>query len=110
MKSRSKKILLVLVGIIAVAVIAGSLVTGGEKTTKVQAEKVKVMDIVEEVSASGYVQPQNKVNITSEVTAEIISIPVVDGQVVHRGDLLVQLDTVQLQKDAEQYLYLSHPK
>jgi len=74
-------------------------------TTKVNTELVEVIDIIEEVSASGYVHPQTRVNITSEVTAEIIEIPVVDGQRIVKGELLVLLDTVQLQKDVDQYLY-----
>ena len=69
------------------------------------AENAKTEDIVEEVSASGYIQPQNRVNITSEVTAEIIALPVKEGQSVNKGDLLVVLDTVQLQKDLEQTKY-----
>ena len=99
---KNKKLLMILGGIVAVAIIVGNIVSSGEKTTKVKTELVEIIDITEEVSASGYVQPQTRVNITAEVTAEIIGIPVVDGQRIFKGDLLVLLDTVQLQKDVDQ--------
>jgi len=105
MKGRKKKIVIFLAVAVVVILVVGNMLVSGDKTTEVQAAKVEVIDIVEEVSASGYVQPQTKVNITSEVTAEIIGIPVVDGQMVIKGQLLVMLDTVQLQKDADQYRY-----
>ncbi len=102
---KNKKLLMILGGIVVVAIIVGNIVSSGEKSTKVNTELVEIIDITEEVSASGYVQPQTRVNITAEVTAEIIDIPVVDGQQIFKGDLLVLLDTVQLQKDVDQYLY-----
>jgi HlyD family secretion protein len=105
MKKRSKKLLIG--GIIAVAVIVVVLnITGnGKRQTSVHIKDVEVRDLTEEVSASGWVQPQTRVNITSQVTAEIIEVPVKEGQIVLRGDLLVLLDTVQLQKDVDQTRY-----
>lgn len=102
---KNKKLWMILGGVAVVAIIVGNIVSSGEKTTKVKIDLVEVIDITEEVSASGYVQPQTKVNITAEVNAEIISIPVVDGQQIFKGDLLILLDTVQLQKDVDQGLY-----
>ncbi len=102
---KNKKLLMILGGIVVVAIIVGNIVSSGEKTTNVKTELVEIIDITEEVSASGYVQPQTRVNITAEVTAEIIGIPVVDGQQIYKGDLLVLLDTVQLQKDVDQSRY-----
>lgn len=102
---KNKKLLMILGGIVVVAIIVGNIVSSGEKATTVNTELVEIIDITEEVSASGYVQPQTRVNITAEVTAEIIDIPVVDGQQILKGELLVLLDTVQLQKDVDQYLY-----
>ncbi|MCP4632789.1 MAG: efflux RND transporter periplasmic adaptor subunit [candidate division Zixibacteria bacterium] len=102
---KNKKLLWIIGGIAVVAIIVGNVVSTGENATKVKTETVEIIDITEEVSASGYVQPQTRVNITAEVTAEIIGIPVIDGQQIHKNDLLVLLDTVQLQKDVDQSLY-----
>jgi HlyD family secretion protein len=108
MKKKKRKYIII-AGIILVLIIVIVNVTGNRKnTTEVNVEEVAVKDITEEVSASGWVQPKNRVNITSEVTAEIIAIPVKEGQRVNRGELLVLLDTVQLQKDMEQYSYSLH--
>ena len=73
--------------------------------TPVQAEGIKKKDVVEEVSASGWIQPKTRVNITAEVNAEIIAISVKEGESVTKGQLLIQLDTVELQKDVDNYHY-----
>jgi len=54
------------------------------------------------VSASGRVQPQTKVDITSQVSAQIIRIFVKDGDYVEHGQPLLLLDTVQLMSDVTQ--------
>ncbi len=103
MKKKSKKLLIIGVIVVVVVVVVMNITGNRKKMTPVQAEEVTITDLTEEVSASGWVQPETRVNITSQVTAEIIEIPVKEGQNVQKGDLLVLLDTVQLQKDVEQY-------
>ena len=103
----SKKKILIF-GIIAVVVlilIITNLATNTENSTDVNVIEVAQKDITEIVSASGRIQPQTMVNITSEVNGEIISLLVKEGDVVKSGDLLVILDTVQLSSDAEQARY-----
>jgi len=102
MKKRNKRILIIGIILVAVIVIGVNFAGNGGAGISVNAETARIDDLVEEVSASGWVQPKNRVNITSEVTAEIIHIPVVEGQRVSRGDLLVLLDTLQLSKDLDQ--------
>lgn len=104
MKKRTKIILIVL-GALFVVVILINMVGSNSRLTKVQAEGVSVLDLTEEVSASGWIQPETKVNITAEVTAEIVAIPVKEGQTVAKGRLLIQLDTVQYRKDLDQYQF-----
>ncbi len=55
---KNKKLLMILGGVVVAAIIVGNIVSSGEKTTKVKTELVEIIDITEEVSASGYVQPQ----------------------------------------------------
>jgi len=71
----------------------------------VQTKKTAIADVTSIVSGSGKVQPNTKVNVTSEVNAIIISIPVKEGDFVKRGQTLLQLDTVQLKKDLESAVY-----
>ena len=105
-KWRSKKV--IFSGIAAVVVIAAIVVmnTGsGKEPTSIQADLAYSDDISEVVSASGRIQPQTKVDITSEVSAQIISIFVKEGDLVERGQRLILLDTIQLQSDVSQARY-----
>jgi HlyD family secretion protein len=63
-----------------------------EKITEVEIAKADTMTIVETVSATGKIQPEIEVKISSEVSGEIIALPVKEGQVVKKGDLLVKIN------------------
>ena len=54
-------------------------------------DKVARRDLTELVVANGRIQPATQVIISPEVAGEIIALPVVEGQVVKKGDLLVQI-------------------
>jgi HlyD family secretion protein len=58
----------------------------------VDQEVVQLRTIVETVTASGKIQPETEVKITSEVSGEIISLPIKEGQFVNDGDLLVRIN------------------
>jgi HlyD family secretion protein len=60
-----------------------------DETIAVQVEKAAKRDITETVVASGRVQPVTQVVISPEVAGEIIELPVKEGQLVKKGDLLV---------------------
>jgi HlyD family secretion protein len=105
MKMKKKKLLIGGAILVVLILVIANLIGGGKKAIEVQAEPVKLRDVVEEVSASGWIQPKMRVNITAEVNAEILAVPVKEGETVDRGQLLIQLDTVQLQKDVENYRY-----
>ena len=74
-------------------------------TSLVQADLAYRDQISEVVTASGRIQPQTKVDITSEVSAEIIALLVAEGDAVIRGQRLLLLDTVQLESDVAQARY-----
>lgn len=65
---------------------------GGRTLPQVSTDKVARRTIVERVSASGKIQPEVEVKITAEVNGQIIKLPVKEGDVVEKGDLLVQLN------------------
>jgi HlyD family secretion protein len=103
---RSKKVFiggpLLLVLLLAVLI---PMLRSEEKGTSVQADLAYRDDISEVVTASGRVQPQTKVDITSEVSAEIVALDVKEGDRVERGQRLLLLDTVQLKSDVAQARY-----
>jgi HlyD family secretion protein len=57
----------------------------------VTVEKVIRRDITEVVIANGRLQPASQVLISPEVAGEIVELPVLEGQRVKKGDLLVQI-------------------
>ncbi len=109
-KKKNKKKWLIIAGVVIVVVIlvVANLTQSKRGTVTVQTKKVIVTDITSIVSGSGKVQPKTKVNVTAEATAEIISIPANEGDFVRKGQILIQLDTVQLKRDVESYLYTAN--
>lgn len=63
-----------------------------DKGTEIEIAKADEITIVETVSATGKVQPEIEVKISSEVSGEIIALPVKEGQIVKKGQLLVKIN------------------
>jgi HlyD family secretion protein len=94
----SKKTIYILVGA-AVAIIGllivlskSGVIGNKDKGTSVEIANVNTLTIVETVSATGKIQPEIEVKISSEVSGEIIALNVIEGQVVKKGDLLVKIN------------------
>lgn len=88
----NKKLLLGL-GAFVVLLVVIAVVKGGSRTLpQVSTEEIARRSIVERVSASGKIQPEVEVKITAEVNGQITELPVKEGDVVAKGDLLVQLN------------------
>lgn len=94
----SKKSLVIIVSITLVLLI---VLIGGKKAgwfgkngnyKEIEAKKIERLDIVETVSATGKIQPEVEVKISSEVSGEIIELPIIEGQQVKKGDLLVRIN------------------
>jgi len=103
---KKKKLFLIIGGIVVVIVIVVlNLTLSTTNAISVKADVAKKRDLVETVSASGRIQPQTKVDITSEINGEIIGLFVQEGDYVQTGDLLVVLDTIQLRSDVDQARY-----
>ncbi len=98
-----KRLFLILGGVVLVAaIIVVGMMQGKKKGTEVSVAAVEKKQLVEQVSASGRVQPQTKVNITSEVNGEVIDLKVKEGDTVKQGQLLIVLDTTRLRSDVDQ--------
>ena len=94
----SKKTIYILLGsavalVVVLLVLSKTGVIGKkEKGTDVEIATVNEITVVETVSATGKIQPEIEVKISSEVSGEIIALPVKEGQVVKKGDLLVKIN------------------
>jgi HlyD family secretion protein len=74
------------------AIIFVSVRSGGEKGEKVYAEAAKLRKIESVVTAPGEVDPKFKVNISSHVIGKIEKLYFVEGEVVKKGQKLVDLE------------------
>ena len=91
---RSRKKLYWIIGIvlvIAAVAVAGVMSKKREKPTLVTTDKAFRKTITQLVTATGKIQPEIEVKISPEVSGEIIALPVKEGQIVHKGDLLLRI-------------------
>ena len=94
----SKKTVYFLIGgavvLIILLIILSKTGAIGNKSEGIEVETAKAdeITIVETVSATGKIQPEIEVKISSEVSGEIIALPIKEGQVVRKGDLLVKIN------------------
>lgn len=93
-KKKSQRALFIILGSVTVLIVIAAVVAAkrrGEKATPVTVEKAVVRTITHLVTATGKVQPEIEVKISPEVAGELIEIPVIEGQSVKKGDLLVRI-------------------
>lgn len=64
----------------------------GRGAVEVRVEAVGLRDLIDDVSATGHIEPKTHVDITTDVAGRIIDLPVEEGQDVEEGDLLLQID------------------
>ncbi|NQX92932.1 MAG: biotin/lipoyl-binding protein [Flavobacteriales bacterium] len=89
-----KKTVIILVVALVVLVVAALAFrsfksgNGAEVETEVPAMRI----VAETVAASGKIQPELEVKITTEVSGQIIELPVKEGDEVKKGDLLVKIN------------------
>ena len=94
----SKKTIFILLGsaigliLLLVGLKKGGIIGNNDESKVVELSKVAQTTIVETVSATGKIQPEIEVKISSEVSGEIIALPIKEGQQVKKGDLLVRIN------------------
>jgi HlyD family secretion protein len=88
---RRRYIIFGVVGLLLLWLIVASIMGRREKPIPVTTEKAVRKTIVQTVSATGKIQPEVEVKISPEVAGEITDLPVEDGKVVKKGDLLLKI-------------------
>ncbi len=86
-------LLVVVVG----AVVALGAAKGKNKAVEVRLEPVGTRDLVAVVTASGKIEPDTKVDVLSDVQGRITRIAVREGDLVRKGDFLLQIDPATYQ-------------
>lgn len=87
------KHILIAVGVLIVLLVGAKMagLIGGESIEKVTVEKAEVRKVIETVTASGKVQPETEVKLSSEVSGEVVELLVKEGDLVKKGQLLFKI-------------------
>ena len=72
------------------------MVANSDEDIFVDAELVELRDIIHKVNASGKIQPEEEVQITSTITGWITEITVMEGDTVKPGQHLISIDEKQI--------------
>ena len=101
---RILKILGIVVVVLIILVLIGNSKGwfGGGGGTVVNAETVQKRNIVETVTASGKIYPVSEVQISAEISGEIVDLPVKEGDKVNANDLLIRINPDLYESQVEQ--------
>lgn len=90
---KTTKYILITLGalIVLLIVLKAAGVIGKPAKTQVATDKAEKRNIVETVSASGKIKPELEVKISSEVSGEIVELPIKEGDIVKKGQLLCRV-------------------
>src|SRR5213595_584659 len=96
----------VLVGAGAAVLIVGLVVISAgarrDRGAEVRFEKASRRDLVAAVTASGKIEPKKKVDISADITGRITRIAVREGDLVTKGQFLLQIDPTIYQANLQQ--------
>ncbi|HUL43360.1 MAG TPA: efflux RND transporter periplasmic adaptor subunit [Bacteroidota bacterium] len=92
-KKSRKKVIIFSIGGALLIVLVALIIMGSKKEPvfTIQTEKVQRRTITQAVTATGKIYPEVQVVITPEVSGEITDLPVKEGYVVKKGDLLMKI-------------------
>lgn len=90
----------------AVLLVAGAgavamLRRGDRDLPRVTTAKVAVKDLVSRVTCNGKVQARRKVELSANISGQIVNLAVREGDRVRKGDFLLQIDRASLQASAD---------
>lgn len=90
------KLFLIGGGLVLVAgVVVLSAAKRRQPSTEVRMEKVTRRNLTSVVSASGKIEPKRKVDVSSDITGRIVDLPVREGDMVTKGQVVVRINPTQ---------------
>ena len=78
--------------IVLAVVIWASIRDSGPRGTEVEVEAAELRTVSSRVKATGEITPEKRVEISAKVVGEIINLPVMEGQHVTTGQLLLEIE------------------
>lgn len=82
---------IIILGVLAIASVIAIQLLKGNKPIEVYTEVAQIRTIIEVVSATGKIQPETEVKISSDVSGEITEMLVKEGDQVKKGQLLCRI-------------------
>ena len=86
--------------VLLVAVFFGIAMSRGPKPKPVEMSKIQRQDLQAKVSANGKIQATKKVDISATVPGQVVQLAVKEGDVVKKGQFLLQLDPANYRANA----------
>jgi HlyD family secretion protein len=90
--NKNLKRFLIIASILVAILVIFKLIKGKGDVLEVQLDTSSYRNLVETVAASGKIQPETEVKIQSEVSGQIVELPVKEGDLVKQGQLLVKIN------------------
>jgi HlyD family secretion protein len=98
MSRRTKAWLIIAVVVLVIGGVVAFRINQKKRAgTEVRLEQVSRRDLVSSVTASGKIEAKTSVDISADITGRIIDIAVREGDLVKRGQFLLQIDPAQYQ-------------
>jgi HlyD family secretion protein len=101
-KKRNRIILFSILAVVVIGSIAAFTLGKRDKSIEVTTEKITRRTITQTVSATGKIQPETLVKISSEASGEIIFLGAEEGDTVKKGQLLVRIQPDLAQTQLQQ--------
>lgn len=101
MSQRTKWSIAGILAVLVIGVIALGAAKRGNKAVDVRQEKVQRRDLTASVTASGQVEPRVKVDVASDVSGRIVRLSVKEGDMVKKGQFLLQIDPSTYEADVQ---------
>ncbi len=95
-KRKKRTIIYIVLGALVLIVLVNILASGAPEVV-VNTEPVEKRTIESVVSGPGHVRPAIEVNLVALTAGQIVKVAVVEGQQVHTGDLILEIDPDQSQ-------------
>jgi HlyD family secretion protein len=93
MKKRSKALIIIAAVVVVLAlIIVANLKSKSSSGEEVESQKVKYGSIMSKVSATGALRARAQVNLQAQVMGAVDQLPVKEGDIVSKGDVLLELD------------------
>ena len=101
MSKRTKLSVAGLGAVLITAIIVLTAMRSGTKAVSVRIEPVQRRDLIASVTASGNVTPHTKVDLSSDITGRIVRLAVKEGDMVSKGQFLLQIDPQEAQANVQ---------